>query len=89
VLIQGAGLPVPEVQVWIEGFRVDALFRDQKLVVELDGHATHANPTANETDRRRELTLRRAGFRVVRYTWEQVTRHPEEVVADLFSQLGL
>jgi very-short-patch-repair endonuclease len=57
-------------------------------VVELDGHATHANAPANETDRHRELVLRQAGFHVVRYTWQQITRRPDEVVADLIRLLG-
>jgi hypothetical protein len=43
---------------------------------------------ANETERRRELTLRAAGYTVVRYTWEQVTQRPNEVVADLVRLLG-
>ena len=72
---------------YVEGLKVDALWRDAKLVVELDGHETHANPVANEEDRRRELILRRAGYRVIRYTWWQVTREPQAVVDDLRSHL--
>ena len=49
------GLPIPEPNAVVEGFKVDALWRVERLVVELDGHATHANPVANEEDRRREL----------------------------------
>ncbi len=52
-------------------------------MVELDGHESHAKPAAVERDRRRELKLRRAGFEVRRYTWQQVTRDPDAVVADL------
>jgi very-short-patch-repair endonuclease len=89
LLLEAAGLPLPETQVWIEGFRVDALFRSHRLVVELDGHATHANPAGNEADRRREMILRRAGYTVVRYTWEQVTQRPGQVIADLIALLGV
>jgi hypothetical protein len=88
LLLERAGLPIPETNVYVEGLKVDALFRAHCLVVELDGHATHANPPANETDRRREMTLRRAGYLVVRYTWEQVTRRPDEVVIDLTALLA-
>jgi very-short-patch-repair endonuclease len=88
LLVELAGLPLPETNAHVEGLKVDALFRGQRLIVELDGHATHANPPANENDRRRELILRRAGYTVVRYTWEQVTQRPDEVVADLI-RLGL
>ena len=86
-LVEAAGLPIPEVNAYVEGLKVDALWRDAKLVVELDGHETHANPVANEEDRRRELILRRAAYRVIRYTWWQVTREPRAVVDDLRSHL--
>lgn len=87
LLIEAAGLPIPELQATIEGLRVDALWRRERLIVELDGHATHANPRANEEDRRRELVLRRAGFRVCRYTWQQVTRDGDQVIDDLTREL--
>ncbi len=34
-----------------------------------------------ESDRRRDNWLMAAGWRVLRITWEQVTAHPDEVVA--------
>lgn len=89
LLVERAGLPIPELNVYVEGLKVDAYWRHERLVVELDGHATHANPVANEEDRRRELILRRAGQRVCRYTWHQVFRRPSEVVADLRRELAV
>jgi hypothetical protein len=88
LLAEAAGVAIPELNAYVAGLKVDAQWRDQRLIVELDGHETHANPVANEEDRRRELILRRAGYRVVRYTWEQVTRHPGAVVDDLRLQLA-
>lgn len=87
-LLERVGLELPEVNARVDGMMVDALFRDARLVVELDGHRFHADPAASEEDRRRELRLRRLGFRVVRYTWRQVTQTPDEVVADLRRELG-
>ena len=81
-------MPIPELNAYVEGFKVDALWRDERLVVELDGHATHANPVANEEDRHRELVLRRAGYRVCRYTWQQVTARPDALTGDLRLQLA-
>jgi very-short-patch-repair endonuclease len=89
LLVERAGLPIPRVNVRIEGLKVDALWPEQRLIVELDGHATHANPVANEEDRRRELILRSAGYRIVRYTWQQIHRRPDEVVADLRRALAV
>ena len=84
-----AGLPLPEVNAKVDGMTVDCLWRREGLVVELDGHASHSSPAAIETDRGREMRLRRAGFRVIRYTWHQVTETPELIAAELRRELGL
>jgi len=86
-LISEAGLPLPEVNVRVAGLLVDCLWRDVGLIVELDGHKTHARNAAIENDRRREMVLRRAGFRVIRYTWQQVTQTPGLVIAELRGEL--
>jgi Protein of unknown function (DUF559) len=86
-LVHEAGLPLPEVNAHIEGMVVDCLWRQASLVVELDGHETHDRAAAIENDRRREMRLRRAGFRVIRYTWQQVTQTPELVIAELRAEL--
>jgi hypothetical protein len=87
-LIDEANLPLPEVNAYVEGMVVDCLWRGARLVIELDGHATHDRPAAIETDRRRELRLRRAGLRVIRYTWQQVTQTPDVILAELRDELG-
>ena len=69
--------------------RVDAIWRNQMLAVELDGVAAHNGPAAMKRDRLRELALRAQGFRVVRYSWDQVTRRSREVAADLRRLLAL
>ena len=64
-------------------------WREQQLVVEVDGHEAHAYPAAAERDRDRELRLRSSGYRVQRYTWRQVTERPEAVIGELRRELGL
>ena len=88
-LCEKHGIPLPEVNVTVCGLMVDALWRDQRVVVELDGRAAHSTPAAIERDRTRDLTLRAAGHVVLRYTWEQVTRQATLVAADLRAALGL
>jgi hypothetical protein len=82
-LLQEHGVPMPEINVRVGPFKVDAVWSAERVVVELDGHATHAQPARAEADRQRDLELRARGFTVRRYTWQQVTRTPDAVVADL------
>jgi predicted transcriptional regulator of viral defense system len=82
-LCEAAGLPRPEVNAKVGRMRVDAIWRDQRLVVELDGVAAHGGWAAIKRDRAREMALRASGCQVVRYTWEQVTAHRNEVLPDL------
>jgi predicted transcriptional regulator of viral defense system len=82
------GIPRPEVNATVCGLMVDCLWPAERVIVELDGVAAHATPRAMERDRRRELTLRSAGHRVLRYTWSQVTAQPNAVAHDLLSELS-
>ena len=81
-LVRAAELPQPEVNVWVvpadnePALRVDFLWREQRLIVETDGHATHRTRRAFETDRRRDQRLTLARWRVVRVTWRQMTNEP-------------
>jgi very-short-patch-repair endonuclease len=82
-LIDAAGLPRPDVNALVEGFEVDAVWRDAGLVVELDGRYTQGTAAAFETDRQRDRTLQVAGRRPVRVTYRQLRDTPREVAADL------
>lgn len=81
-------LPLPEVNVKIGRWEVDFLWRAQRLAVETDFYATHRGSVAFEDDHRRDLDLRRLGYRVRRYTGAQIRNHPALVVADLGEVLG-
>ncbi len=74
---------MPEVNARVGRMRVDALWRDAGLAVELDGAAAHGGWAAIQRDRDREVALRAMGFQVVRYTWQQITAQRETVAADL------
>jgi predicted transcriptional regulator of viral defense system len=87
-LCERAGIPTPEVNARVGRMTVDALWRPERLVVEVDTYGTHGSPQRMERDRRRELHLRAAGYRVVRYTDVQINQQPELVAADLSQQLG-
>jgi very-short-patch-repair endonuclease len=78
-----ACLPLPITNTLIEGIEVDCVWRDQRLIVELDSRTHHAIVHAFETDRARDRRLEAAGWRVVRITWRQLHDTPEEIEADL------
>jgi Protein of unknown function (DUF559) len=82
-------IPPPDVNVYVSGWLVDAVWHEQRLVVELDGHQGHRTRAQLERDHERDLQLRAAGFTVVRYSWDQITIRPRLVVADLRRLLGL
>jgi very-short-patch-repair endonuclease len=82
-LIRRAGLPPPETNVLVAGCQVDALWREQRVAVEVDSWRFHGHRKAFENDRHRDAKLRAVGVLPVRVTARQVVERPEAVVADL------
>ena len=74
-------LPQPEVNVPLLDYVVDFFWATARLIVEVDGRATHGTRRAFQADRDRDGRLSVAGYRVLRFTWFDVTRRPA-VVAD-------
>jgi hypothetical protein len=64
-----AGLPLPNTNVLIEGYEVDCVWPEARLIVELDSRTHHAVAEAFEADRARDRRLEASGWRVVRITW--------------------
>ncbi|MDR1188103.1 MAG: endonuclease domain-containing protein [Bifidobacteriaceae bacterium] len=62
---------------------VDLLFKKAKLVIEIDGFSTHGGRGAFEKDRERDRRLTRAGYKVLRFTWRDLTERLEQVVAEV------
>jgi very-short-patch-repair endonuclease len=87
-LVRDADLPIPASNATIEGFEVDAVWRAQRIAVELDGWADHHDRHAFERDRERDAALTAAGWRVLRLTHRQVTRRPDHV-AQTLRRLGI
>jgi len=79
--------PQPAVNARVGSYEVDFLWRDRGVIVETDGFAHHSSRAAFESDRARDAVLQSQGFRVLRFTYRQVTdRVP--VVAALAPLLG-
>jgi uncharacterized protein DUF559/putative AbiEi antitoxin of type IV toxin-antitoxin system/transcriptional regulator with AbiEi antitoxin domain of type IV toxin-antitoxin system len=81
------GSPQPEVNVWLGPYKVDFIWREARVIVETDGRETHLTRKAFEADRARDADLTTAGWRVLRFTWRQLTREPEWVAETLLKVL--
>lgn len=66
----------------VPGMFVDFLI-GTSLIVELDSRTWHGKPVDIETDRRRDAILTGRGYRVVRFTYEQVLFQREWVLEQL------
>jgi very-short-patch-repair endonuclease len=66
-------LPSPEVNVRVDRYEADFLWREQRLIVEVDGWDSHRTRSAFEEDRARDAHLKVRGYEVLRFTWRQVT----------------
>ena len=88
-IVQAAGLPLPLRQRdlcgedWIG--RVDFLYPDTRLVVEIDSALHHSTLSDEAVDADRDRALHEAGYRVVRIGEQLVWHRPQEVVRRLLA----
>ncbi|MGB6453505.1 MAG: type IV toxin-antitoxin system AbiEi family antitoxin domain-containing protein [Streptosporangiaceae bacterium] len=92
VVFAEAKLPPPELQIPIHDGdqfigRVDFLWRKYKLIVEVDGGVKYSDPQRARTQLWRDKALRAAGYEVIHVNWAEITRHPEQVVAEIRAAL--
>jgi very-short-patch-repair endonuclease len=87
-LVELHGLPRPRVGVWIDGYRADFLWADERVIVETDGFGAHGTRRAFEHDRRRDRRLAAAGFQTVRVTKRALRYEEDAIVADLEALLS-
>ena len=69
-------------------FRLDVAFPEHRLDVEVDGWAYHRSKEARDRDIERDNLLTQAGWRVLRFSWEDVVHRPDYVVATIRSVLA-
>jgi very-short-patch-repair endonuclease len=82
-LVRRARLPQPSMNLFIEGHELDAYWPAQRFAVELDTYDYHGTPTAFETDRLRQESLKLAGIEMVRITGTRMDREPTAVMRRL------
>ena len=76
-------LPQPEVNVRVDDFVVDFLWRAQRLIFELDGWQSHRTRSVFESDRARDARLKVLGYDVVRVTWRQIEDDSATVIGTI------
>jgi len=85
--LDAGDLPRPHLNAWLtigsRRYQVDCLWPERRVIVELDGYASHGTRRAFESDRERDRKLAIAGYRCVRVTWWQLHEDPASVAADL------
>jgi very-short-patch-repair endonuclease len=79
-------LPAPERNQIVAGEEVDALWRRERLIVELDGREYHEHRF--EEDRERDAVLVAAGLSVLRVTWERLRHHADREARRLRAALA-
>lgn len=94
-ILVAAGIPLPDSQVRVTKrggtfiARVDFIYRDASLVIELDGERYHTDRDTFRGDRRRQNDLVQEGLRVLRFTAWDLFAAPEYVVSQVAAALAL
>jgi hypothetical protein len=90
--VRQVGLPTPETNVLLRledaTYEADCVWREQRVIAELDGHQAHGTRSAFEEDRERDRRLQVQGWRVIRITWRHLSQ-PQPLTHDLHRLLAL
>lgn len=89
VVFHQHGLKPPVPQYWVPGarYRADFCWPDCKVIAECDGLGKYADPKKIGAQIKRDNELRRLGYEVVHFTWEELFRDPERVVKDILDAM--
>lgn len=87
LLCERHSVPLPEPNSRIGRFRPDMLWRSRRLVVELDGRRAHGTEAQRQADAARQRHLESLDYRVVRFSWAEVTDEPARVASAVRSAL--
>lgn len=88
LIIERAELPSPVRQFqapWLRPLngRVDLAYPERRIVIEGDSRRWHLLSEAFEMDRLRDNAAQLAGWRVLRFTWHEITENPERVLSTI------
>jgi hypothetical protein len=85
-VLSDGGLPRPDTQYrppWLKRVngRVDLAYVEAEVIIEGDSLKWHGTPEGFQTDRQRDNLAQLAGWIILRFTWEDITKRPAYVVS--------
>ncbi|WP_099038486.1 type IV toxin-antitoxin system AbiEi family antitoxin domain-containing protein [Mycobacterium neglectum] len=82
-LLRDAGFTGWQTNYPVSGYKVDVGFVKEKVAIEADGWAFHSDQEVFQTDRKRQNAIALNGWQVLRFTWLDLTQHPQRVIAEI------
>ena len=64
------------------------MFRDARLIVEIDGFAFHRDAKTFQRDRTKRNALLTDGWRMLNFTWDDITRRPDATARQVLDALA-
>jgi very-short-patch-repair endonuclease len=87
-LLRKAELPLPESNLLVGRTKPDLVWREQRVLVELDSRGFHNDWIAGRTDRAKDRARTLQGWTVLRYTAKDLRDHPFRVIAEIAAALA-
>ncbi len=88
LLCEAYELPIPDPNVRMGRYVPDMLWRESRLIVELDGKGAHTSAAQKHSDATKQEWLEGRGYTVIRFTWEEVHFQPQLVAAAVRAALA-
>ncbi|MGH3933347.1 MAG: DUF559 domain-containing protein [Pseudonocardiaceae bacterium] len=88
-LLRTAGITGWELGYSYQGYLIDVAFPAQRVAIEVDGWAWHITAERFVRDRQRQNAIVNGHWRVLRFTWHDLTGRPQAVLDDIRTALIL
>jgi very-short-patch-repair endonuclease len=82
-LLQEAGIKGWRANHAVGGYKVDVAFPAHMVAIEVDGWAFHSGAEVFVKDRNRQNAIALLGWKVLRFTWFDLTEYPQRVIAEI------
>lgn len=72
----------------VGGYKVDVAFVRGNVAIEVDGWAFHTDSEVFQVDRNRQNAIALLSWKVLRFTWLDLTAYPKRVIAEIAAATG-